>query len=69
MKENRAYKKDGQLVVQFTFVKGSSLFEMEEQIESLLASIEGPVSEAEKQSIKAQLLEAIGNAPRSGGSL
>ena len=48
MKENRAYKKDGKLVVQFTFTKGSSLIEMEEQIESFLASIDESVSEPEK---------------------
>jgi hypothetical protein len=48
MKKNRAYKKDGKLVVQFTFSKGLSLIEMEEQIESLLASIDESVSEPEK---------------------
>jgi hypothetical protein len=68
MKENRACKKDGKLVVQFTFTKGSSLIEMEEQIESLLASIDEAVSEPEKQTIKVQLLEAIGSDPHKGGS-
>jgi hypothetical protein len=69
MKQNRAYKKDGKLVVQFTFMKGSSLIEMEQQIESLLASIDESVSEPEKQSIKAQLLEATRSVPHRGGSL
>jgi hypothetical protein len=68
MKKNRAYKKDGKLVVQFTFSKGSSLIEMEEQIESLLASIDESVSQPEKQSIKAQLLAAIGSELHKGGS-
>lgn len=68
MKENRVYKKDGKLVVQFTFTEGSSLFEMEEQIEFLLASIDASVSESEKQSIKSQLLEAIGGELHKGGS-
>jgi hypothetical protein len=68
MKENRVYKKNEKLVVHFTFTKGSSLFEMEEQIESLIASIDDSVSESEKESIKAQLLEAIGSELHEGGS-
>jgi hypothetical protein len=41
---------------------------MEEQIESLIASIDDSVSESEKESIKAQLLEAIGSELHEGGS-
>jgi hypothetical protein len=71
MKENKVYKKDGKLVVQFTFTKGSSMVDMEEQIESLIASIDGSVSEPEKQTIKTQLQDAIRmklkNEPAYGG--
>jgi hypothetical protein len=35
------------------------MIEMEEQIECLMASIDGSVSEPEKQTIKTQLLDAV----------
>jgi len=60
-KKNRVYKKDGKLVIQFTFKKDSTMLEMEHEIESLIDSIGEFVSGPEKQSIKAQLLDAIEN--------
>jgi len=58
-KGNKVYKKDGELVVEFTFTKNSSMLEMENQIDALIDSIDDAVSESEKHSIKAQLLNAI----------
>jgi len=42
------------------------MLEMEQQIESLLASIGDAASEAEKRSIQAQLLDAIKNESQEG---
>ena len=58
-KESKVFKKDGRLVVQFTFTKGSTMLETERQIESLIDSIGDSVSESEKQCVKTQLLEAV----------
>ena len=60
-KENRVYKKDGKLVIQFTFRKDATMPEMEHEIESLIDSIDESVSGLEKQSVKAQLLDTIKN--------
>lgn len=68
MKENKVYKKDGELVVQFTFTKGSSMFEMEEQIQFLLDSVDESISELEKQSVRTQLLDAINNESKKDHS-
>lgn len=62
-KENKVYKKDGQLVVEFTFKKDSTMLEMENQIDALIDSIDDVVSESDKHSIKAQLLNAIRDEP------
>ncbi len=59
MKNNRVYRKDGELVVQFKFENTSSMLDMEEQIESLLEAVEEPISKLEKISIKSQLLAAF----------
>ncbi len=59
MKNNKVYRKDGKLVVQFKFEHTSSMLDMEEQIEELLGAIEEPISQQEKISIKSQLLGAI----------
>jgi hypothetical protein len=58
-KENKVYKKDGELVVEFTFTKGSTMLEMENQIDALINSIDDTVSEADKHRVKAQLLDAV----------
>lgn len=42
------------------------MLEVEQQIESLLASIGDAVSEAEKRSIPAQLLDAVKNEAQEG---
>lgn len=61
LKENKVFKKNGELVVQFTFKRDSTMLEMEHEIESLIDSVGESVSEAEKQGIQAQLLDAIEN--------
>jgi hypothetical protein len=58
-KENKVFKKDGELVVEFTFAKDSTMLEMERQIDALIDSIDDAVSESDKLSIKTQLLNAI----------
>jgi hypothetical protein len=63
-KENKLYRKDGELVIEFTFTKDSSMLEMENQIDALIDSIDDTVSEPEKHGIKAQLLEAIKDESR-----
>lgn len=63
-KGNKVYKKDGKLVVELTFTKSSSMLEMENQIDALIESIDDAVSESEKHSIKAQLLNAIRDESR-----
>ena len=60
-KENRIYKKDGRLIIQFTFRKDSTMLEMEQEIESLIDSIDESVSMLEKQRIRTQLLDAVKN--------
>ena len=60
-KKNRIYKKDGKLVIQFTCRKGSTMLEIENEIASLIDSIDESVSTLEKQLIRAQLLDAIKN--------
>jgi hypothetical protein len=65
-KENKILESDGKLTVHFTFRKDSSMREIEQQIESLLASIGDSASEAEKRSIQAQLLDAINNELEKG---
>lgn len=42
------------------------MLEVEQQIESLLASIGDAVSETEKRSIRAQLLDAVKNEAQEG---
>ena len=63
-KENKVYRKNGELVIEFTFTKDSSMLEMENQIDALIDSIDETVSEPEKHGIKAQLLEAINDESR-----
>ena len=63
-KENKVYGKDGELVIEFTFTKDSTMLEMENQIYALIDSIDDAVSESEKHRIKAQLLEAIKDESR-----
>jgi len=58
-KENKVYKKDGELVVEFTLTKGSTMLEMENQIDALINSIDDAVSESDKHRVKAKLLDAI----------
>jgi len=58
-KESKVFKKDGELVVEFTFAKDSTMLEMERQIDALIDSIDDAVSESDKLSIKTQLLNAI----------
>lgn len=56
MSKNKVFRNnDGDLVIQFTFVKGSSMLEMEEQIEEFINSTDELVSELDKISIKTQL--------------
>jgi hypothetical protein len=63
-KENRVYRKEGELVIEFTFTKNSTMLEMENQIDALIDSIDDAVSEPEKHGLKAQLLEAIKDESR-----
>jgi hypothetical protein len=63
-KENRVYRKEGELVIEFTFTKDSTMLEMEAQIDALIDSIDDAVSEADRYGIKAQLLEAIKDESR-----
>jgi hypothetical protein len=60
-KANRVYKTDDKLVIEFTFRKDSTMLEMEHEIQSLIDSMDESVSWLERQSIKAQLLDAIKN--------
>jgi len=60
-KENRIYKEDGRLIIQFTFRKDSTMLEMEQEIESLIDSVDESVSMLEKQRIRTQLLDAVKN--------
>jgi hypothetical protein len=39
-KENKVYRKNGELVIEFTFTKDSSMLEMENQIDALIDSID-----------------------------
>jgi len=59
LKENKVYKKNGELVVEFTFTKDSTMLEMENQIDALINSIDDTVSKSDKHRVKAQLLDAI----------
>ena len=59
MTTNKVYRKNGDLTVQFTFKKNSSMLEMEEQIESFLYAIDEDVSVTEKNNIRIQLLQAL----------
>jgi len=59
MKNNKVYRKDGELIVQFQFEHTSSMLDMEEQIEALLGAIEEPISKLEQMSIRSQLLSAF----------
>ena len=63
-KENKVYKKDGELVVEFTLTKGSTMLEMENQIDALINSIDDTVSKSDKHRVKAQLLDAIKDQSR-----
>jgi hypothetical protein len=63
-KENKVYKKDGELVVEFTFTKDSTMLEMENQIDALISFIDDTVSESDKHRVKAQLLDAIKDESR-----
>ena len=63
-KENKVYKKDGELVVEFTFTKDSTMLEMENQIDALINSIDDTVSKSDKHRVKAQLLDAIKDQSR-----
>jgi len=63
-KENKVYRKNGELVIELTFAKDSSMLEMENQIDALIDSIDDAVSEPEKHGLKAQLLEAIKDESR-----
>jgi hypothetical protein len=63
-KENKVYRKNGELVIEFTFTKNSTMLEMENQIDALIDSIDDAVSEADRYGIKAQLLEAIKDESR-----
>lgn len=57
--KNRIYKKDGELIVEFTFAKGASLLEMEHAIASVIDSIDDSVTDSEKRIVRARLLDAI----------
>jgi len=63
-KENKVYKKNGELVVEFTFTKDSTMLEMENQIDALINSIDDTVSKSDKHRVKAQLLDAIKDQSR-----
>jgi hypothetical protein len=63
-KENKVYRKEGELVIEFTFTKDSTMLELENQIDALIDSIDDAVSEADRYGIKAQLLEAIKDESR-----
>jgi len=64
LKENKVYRKDGELVVEFTFTKDSTMLEIENQIDTLISSIDDTVSESDKHRVKAQLLDAINDESR-----
>jgi hypothetical protein len=63
-KENKVYKKDGELVVELTFTKDSTMLEMENQIDALINSMDDTVSKSDKHRVKAQLLDAIKDESR-----
>ena len=63
-KENKVYKKNGELVVEFTFTKDSTMLEMENQIDAIINSIDDTVSKSDKHRVKAQLLDAIKDQSR-----
>jgi hypothetical protein len=63
-KENKVYKKNGELVVEFTFTKDSTMLEMENQVDALINSIDDTVSKSDKHRVKAQLLDAIKDQSR-----
>jgi hypothetical protein len=63
-KENKVYKKDGELVVELTFTKDSTMLEMENQIDALINSTDDTVSKSDKHRVKAQLLDAIKDESR-----
>ena len=63
-KENKIYRKEGELVIEFTFTNDSTMLEMENHIDALIDSIDDAVSEPEKHGLKAQLLEAIKDESR-----
>lgn len=65
-KENRIFKKNGELVVEFTFTKDSSMLEMERQVEALIGSIDDTLSESDKLSLKQQLLRAVKTESQEG---
>jgi hypothetical protein len=48
---------DGDLVIRFSFSKGASMLEMEEQIEKVVNSINEPISELDIMNIRMQLLD------------
>lgn len=47
-RKNRIYRKDGKLVVQFTFANDATLIEMEHEIESLIDFIDDSVTEGQR---------------------
>ncbi len=69
MKNNKVYRKDGELVVQFKFDNTSSMLDMENQIEESLKTIEESISELEKKRITSELLASFKDInKKKGGS-
>jgi hypothetical protein len=58
-KRNRIYRKDGELIVEFTFAKDASLLEIEHAIASVIDSTDDSVTDSEKRIVRARLLDAI----------
>ena len=58
MSKNEIFRNnDGDLVIKFSFTKGASMLEMEEQIEKVINSINEPISEIDIASIRTQLID------------
>ena len=58
MKKSAIYRKNGELKITFTINKTQSMLELENEIESLIASAKDELSEIEKIQIKRQILQA-----------
>jgi len=58
MVENKIYRENGKLKIQFTINKTKSMLEMEEQIEVLVNSVKNELTDMELIKVKEQLLNS-----------